>query len=63
MVSANVLWLILTRKIFQHDIGTFKYGLFTGYTGAVGWDPSTAHLVDYGTGPEQSWVVVLPLLS
>lgn len=54
MVSTNVLWMILTQKIFQHDIGTFKYGLFTGYTGAVGWDPSTAHLVDYGTGPEQS---------
>ncbi|PBK94821.1 hypothetical protein ARMGADRAFT_67922 [Armillaria gallica] len=42
-------------KTGMHDIGTFKYGLFTGYTGAVGWDPSTAHLVDYGTGPEQSF--------
>ncbi|KAK0444554.1 uncharacterized protein EV420DRAFT_1002693 [Desarmillaria tabescens] len=42
-------------KTGMHDIGTFKYGLFTGFTGAVGWDPSTAHLVDYGTGPEDSF--------
>lgn len=42
-------------KTGMHDIGTFKYGLFTGYTGAVGWDPRTAHLVDYGAGPEDSF--------
>lgn len=25
-----------------------QYGLFTGYTAAVGWDPETAHLTDEG---------------
>lgn len=30
------------------DIGSFKYGLFTGYTAAVGFDPATAHLTDEG---------------
>ncbi len=32
----------------QHDIGAMQYGLFTGYTAAVGWDPETAHLTDEG---------------
>ncbi|KAG8705574.1 hypothetical protein FRC09_002878 [Ceratobasidium sp. 395] len=30
------------------DIGAMKYGLFTGYTAAVGFDPNTAHLTDEG---------------
>ncbi|CAE6439976.1 unnamed protein product [Rhizoctonia solani] len=30
------------------DIGAMKYGLFTGYTAAVGFDPDTAHLTDEG---------------
>lgn len=30
------------------DIGAMKYGLFTGYTAAVGFDPATAHLTDEG---------------
>ncbi|QRV78526.1 hypothetical protein RhiJN_06541 [Ceratobasidium sp. AG-Ba] len=30
------------------DIGAMKYGFFTGYTAAVGFDPETAHLTDEG---------------
>ncbi|GAB1522879.1 hypothetical protein RhiTH_006004 [Rhizoctonia solani] len=30
------------------DIGAMKYGLFTGYTSAVGFDPDTGHLTDEG---------------
>ncbi|CAE6528731.1 unnamed protein product [Rhizoctonia solani] len=30
------------------DIGAMKYGLFTGYTAAVGFDPDTGHLTDEG---------------
>ncbi|KAF8598894.1 hypothetical protein BDV93DRAFT_526494 [Ceratobasidium sp. AG-I] len=30
------------------DIGAMKYGLFTGYTAAVGFDPATGHLTDEG---------------
>ncbi|KAF9029154.1 hypothetical protein BDZ89DRAFT_1160004 [Hymenopellis radicata] len=35
-------------KTGMHDIGAMQYGLFTGYTAAVGWDPATAHLTDEG---------------
>ncbi|EIN05597.1 hypothetical protein PUNSTDRAFT_107299 [Punctularia strigosozonata HHB-11173 SS5] len=31
-----------------NDIAGFQYGLFQGYTAAVGWDPATAHLTPLG---------------
>lgn len=30
----------------MRDIGNFKYGLFTGYSSAVGFDPNTGHLYE-----------------
>ena len=32
----------------QHDIGEMKYGMWSGYTAAVNWDPATGHLQDIG---------------
>jgi hypothetical protein len=30
----------------MRDIGGFKYGLFSGYSAAVGFDPNTGHLTE-----------------
>lgn len=30
----------------MRDISNFKYGLFTGYSSAVGFDPNTGHLYE-----------------
>ncbi|KAJ7228433.1 hypothetical protein GGX14DRAFT_345881 [Mycena pura] len=35
-------------KIGMQDIGSFKFGLFTGNGGAVGWNAATSHMVDEG---------------
>ncbi|KAJ7582933.1 hypothetical protein C8J56DRAFT_1028850 [Mycena floridula] len=35
-------------KIGMADIGSFKFGLFTGNGGAVGWNATTSHMVDEG---------------
>lgn len=35
-------------KIGMQDIGSFKFGLFTGNGAAVGWNADTAHMVDEG---------------
>uniref|UniRef100_A0A0W0G8G6 Uncharacterized protein n=1 Tax=Moniliophthora roreri TaxID=221103 RepID=A0A0W0G8G6_MONRR len=35
-------------KVGMRDIGSFKYGLFTGNTSAVGWNADTAHMYDEG---------------
>ncbi|KAL1744587.1 hypothetical protein HDZ31DRAFT_63959 [Schizophyllum fasciatum] len=35
-------------KTGMHDIGAMKYGLWSGYTAAVNWDPATGHLQDLG---------------
>jgi len=35
-------------KIGMQDIGGFKFGLFTGNGGAVGWNAATSHMVDEG---------------
>jgi hypothetical protein len=32
----------------QRDVGSFKFGLFTGNGSAVGWNADTAHMVDEG---------------
>ncbi|CEL59044.1 hypothetical protein RSOLAG1IB_12246 [Rhizoctonia solani AG-1 IB] len=40
--------MTLSEPRHQTDIGAMKYGLFTGYTSAVGFDPDTGHLTDEG---------------
>ncbi|PFH45838.1 hypothetical protein AMATHDRAFT_157669 [Amanita thiersii Skay4041] len=35
-------------KVGMRDIGGFKFGLFTGFGSAVGWNADTAHMVDEG---------------
>ncbi|KAK7056356.1 hypothetical protein VNI00_002910 [Paramarasmius palmivorus] len=35
-------------KVGMKDIGSFKYGLFTGSGAAVGWNADTAHVYDEG---------------
>ncbi|KAI5832951.1 hypothetical protein K523DRAFT_324967 [Schizophyllum commune Tattone D] len=35
-------------KTGMHDIGEMKYGMWSGYTAAVNWDPATGHLQDIG---------------
>ncbi|KXN82742.1 hypothetical protein AN958_02181 [Leucoagaricus sp. SymC.cos] len=42
-------------KIGMNDIGSFKFGLFTGNTGAVGWNADTSHMVDEGGEGEGSY--------
>ncbi|KAF9444924.1 hypothetical protein P691DRAFT_777927 [Macrolepiota fuliginosa MF-IS2] len=46
-------------KIGMNDIGSFKFGLFTGNGGAVGWNADTAHMVDEGGEGEGSYHLMM----
>ncbi|KAF7761871.1 CAZyme family PL26 [Agaricus bisporus var. burnettii] len=46
-------------KIGMRDIGSFKFGLFTGDGSAVGWNADTAHLVDEGGEGKSSYHLMM----
>jgi len=45
----------------QKDIGSFKFGLFTGNGAAVGWNAATGHLYDEGESGSGSCVLSFSL--
>jgi hypothetical protein len=47
--------MVVAESICQRDIGGFQFGLFTGYTAAVGYDADTGHLTDIGGTFEASY--------
>ncbi|KAF7355518.1 Secreted protein [Mycena sanguinolenta] len=47
-------------KIGMSDIGSFKFGLFTGNTSAVGWNADTSHMVDEGGEGLGSYNLMMP---
>ncbi|KAF7301879.1 Secreted protein [Mycena indigotica] len=51
-------WLNLI-KTGMNDIGSFKYGLFTGNGAAVGWNAATSHLVDEGGEGQGSYNLMM----
>jgi len=52
-------WLDMI-KIGMSDIGSFKFGLFTGNSAAVGWNAATSHMVDEGGEGLSSYNLMMP---
>ncbi|KAF7352604.1 Secreted protein [Mycena venus] len=52
-------WLDMI-KIGMSDIGSFKFGLFTGNSSAVGWNAATSHMVDEGGEGLSSYNLMMP---